>query len=93
MPVEDRHPTIWSDIEAALNSVKDPQDTVMPSRSGLIDQGLVDGIEMEVGEVTVRLRLRTQSSLRDGSLVDQISERVGSVPGVTKVAVTHARVS
>lgn len=90
MSTEDRHLSIWSEIESALNSVADPCSVAVHSPMGLIDMGLVDGIEMDGGgEVTIRLRLTSPSCLQVGYFVNEVSERVGSVAGVTKVVVTH----
>jgi metal-sulfur cluster biosynthetic enzyme len=86
----DRHLSIWSDIESALNSVADPCSVAVHSPMGLIDMGLVDGIEMDAsGEVTIRLRLTSPSCLQVGYFANEVRERVGAVVGVTKVVVTH----
>lgn len=75
-------------MRAALQSVIDPE-----LGDSIVDLGMVRGIDVEAGEVTVEIALTIAGCPLRGQIRSDVERRVSGVPGVSKVTVTTGAMS
>jgi metal-sulfur cluster biosynthetic enzyme len=80
-------PGLIEEIRRRLDEVRDPCSVGAGSPMGLDEMGLVKGIAVDAGRVTVSIRLTSPSCLMHGYFIDGIKEHVRAVNGVESVEV------
>lgn len=76
-----------SSVRARLDEVLDPCSTFTDRPQSIVDLGLVDGVSIEGGAVTVELLPTNQLCTYVPHMVEDIENRVGDLPAVESVAV------
>lgn len=74
-------------IEERLDAVLDPCSTFTEKPQSIVDLGLVDGIAIDDGDVTVELLPTNQLCMYVPHMTEDIETRVGDVPEVDTVTV------
>ncbi|MDX1747766.1 MAG: iron-sulfur cluster assembly protein [Halobacteriales archaeon] len=74
-------------IREQLDEVLDPCSTFTEHPQSIVDLGLVDGVAIEDGDVTVDLLPTNQLCMYIPHMTDDIENRVGDIPAVDSVAV------
>ena len=69
-------------IEAALKEVIDPEIGI-----NILDLGFIYGIEINDGQVKIKMTLTSPMCPLGGLIIEDIKKRVGSLEGVTAVDV------
>lgn len=80
-------PTLEGEVRARLDEVLDPCSTFTERPQSIVDLGLVDGVEIDDGEVTVDLLPTNQFCMYIPHMSAEIERRVGAVPAVESVTV------
>lgn len=80
-----RAPAAPCDVERALTRVVDPCSIATGVPIGLPNMGLVKGIDVDGGHVTVTLRLTSPACFQVGIILKAAERAVGELPGVTEV--------
>jgi metal-sulfur cluster biosynthetic enzyme len=75
-------PPLDQRVLAALAEIEDPEMPV-----NLVDLGLVYGVEVAGGRVTVRLTFTAMGCPASDMIIGDIQERLGQEPGVDEVVV------
>lgn len=75
------------EVRARLDEVVDPCSAARGTDLGLVEMGLVEAVAVEGGEVRVDLRLTGPGCMQVPYFVEQITEQVGDLAGVTAVDV------
>ena len=70
-----------------LRLIPEPCSIAMGSEVNLVQMGLVDGIEIDEGDVTVTLCLTDASCIHFRAMQRFIADGVLALPGVSKVSV------
>lgn len=76
-----------AEVEARLGNVLDPCSTFTDRPQSIVDLGLVDGISIDAGDVTVKLLPTNQLCMYIPHMSDEIETRVGEIPAVSSVTV------
>lgn len=74
-------------VRAELDEVLDPCSTFTDCPQSIVDLGLVDGVTVEDGDVTVDLLPTNQLCMYIPHMSEEIVDRVGSLPAVDAVTV------
>ena len=74
-------------VRSRLESVLDPCSTFTERPQSIIDLGLVDGVAIHEGSVTVDLLPTNQFCLYIPHMTEEIERRVGALAGVDSVSV------
>lgn len=74
-------------IEACLQSIIDPCSAANGTNFSLVEMGLVKEVQIDEGEVCVKLRLTSPACFMLEFFLTEIRARVGSLPGVRSVDV------
>jgi len=74
-----------SRIRERLERVVDPCSAAQGYHFSVVEMGLVDGVTVEAGHVTVSLRLTSPTCMMVDRFADQLDEHVGSLPAVETV--------
>jgi len=72
-------------IRERLDEVVDPCSEANGTDLSIIEMGLLDGIDVDEGHVTVSMRLTSPFCMQLPYFVEEVDERVGSIDGVTSV--------
>jgi len=73
-------------IRERLDEVVDPCSAANGTDLSIIEMGLLDGIDVDEGHVTVSMRLTSPFCMQLPYFVEEVDdERVGSIDGVTSV--------
>lgn len=72
-------------VRERLSRVVDPCSAAQGYSFDVVEMGLLDGIEIDDGHVTVSLRLTTPTCMMVDRFVSQIDDTVGSLPDVDSV--------
>lgn len=76
-----------SDVWERLDEVLDPCSTFTERPQSVVDLGLIDGIAVDGGDVTVRLLPTNQLCTYVPHMTEDIKRRVGTLPAVDSVTV------
>lgn len=74
-------------VRAQLDEVLDPCSTFTEKPQSIVDLGLVDGVAIDDGDVTVDLLPTNQLCMYIPHMTEEIENRVGDVPAVDSVTV------
>lgn len=74
-------------VRERLNEVLDPCSTFTERPQSIVDLGLVDGVSIDDGDVTVDLLPTNQLCMYVPHMTEDIETKVGAVPGVDTVTV------
>ncbi|MFD1562201.1 metal-sulfur cluster assembly factor [Haloarchaeobius amylolyticus] len=74
-------------VRERLDEVLDPCSTFTERPQSIVELGLVDGVSVDDGDVTVALLPTNQLCLYIPHMTEDIENRVGDVPGVDAVSV------
>lgn len=72
-------------VRERLTAVIDPCSAAQGYDLDIVEMGLLAGVTVEDGHVTVSLRLTSPSCMMVDRFVTQLDEAVGSLPGVQSV--------
>ncbi|MFB1062668.1 metal-sulfur cluster assembly factor [Natrinema sp. H-ect4] len=72
-------------IRERLDEVVDPCSAANGTDLSIIEMGLLDGIDVDEGHVTVSMRLTSPFCMQLPYFVEEVDERVGSIDGVISV--------
>lgn len=79
--------TLGDRVREQLDEVLDPCSTFTERPQSIVDLGLVDGVSIDDGDVTVDLLPTNQLCLYIPHMTKDIKNSVGAVPGVDAVSV------
>jgi len=68
-------------IRERLDEVVDPCSAANGTDLSIIEMGLLDGIDVDEGHVTVSMRLTSPFCMQLPYFVEEVDERVGSIDG------------
>jgi metal-sulfur cluster biosynthetic enzyme len=74
-------------IREQLDEVLDPCSTFTERPQSIVDLGLVDGVAIDDGDVTVDLLPTNQLCMYVPHMTEEIERRVGDLPGVDSITV------
>lgn len=74
-------------VRARLDEVLDPCSTFTERPQSIVDLGLVDGVAIDDGDVTVDLLPTNQFCMYIPHMAEDIETRVGAIPAVDSVTV------
>lgn len=74
-------------VRERLDEVLDPCSTFTERPQSIVDLGLVDGVDIDDGNVTVDLLPTNQLCMYIPHMTEEIEHRVGDMPAVDSVAV------
>lgn len=74
-------------VSAELDEILDPCSTFTERPQSIVQLGLVDGVAIDGGDVTVHLLPTNQLCMYIPHMTEEIERRVGSLPGVASVCV------
>lgn len=80
-------PDLEERISDRLDEVLDPCSTFTDRPQSILDLGLVDGVEIAGGTVTVHLLPTNQLCMYISHMAEEIETRVGELPAVESVSV------
>lgn len=69
-----------------LDEITDPCSTATGSNLSIVEMGLVKGVEVADGTVTVEMRLTSPMCHMVPYFIEQVEERVGDIDGIETVA-------
>jgi metal-sulfur cluster biosynthetic enzyme len=75
------------ELREVLNTIVDPCSAAARSPTGLVDMGIVDGIEQADGEVVVRLLPTFAGCLFAALFADEAEQRIAALPWCRSVRV------
>lgn len=76
-----------TEIRELLNTIVDPCSVAAGAPAGLVDMGLVRGLEIRQGTISVRIGLTEPGCMMGASFVVRARELLAAVPGVDAVEV------
>lgn len=74
-------------VRERLDEVLDPCSTFTEKPQSIVDLGLVDGVSIDDGDVTVDLLPTNQLCMYIPHMAEDIENRVGGIPGVDSITV------
>lgn len=87
MPMSSDTLNLENRVREQLDEVLDPCSTFTERPQNIVDLGLVDGVSIDDGDVTVDLLPTNQLCMYIPHMTEDIENRVGDVPGVDAVSV------
>lgn len=87
MGVSSDTPALEDRVREQLDEVLDPCSTFTETPQSIVDLGLVDGVAIEDGDVTVDLLPTNQLCMYIPHMTEDIETRVGTLPEVDTVTV------
>jgi metal-sulfur cluster biosynthetic enzyme len=87
MSSDTRTPDTESRVRARLDEVLDPCSTFTEHPQSVVDLGLIDGVTVDDGQVTVELLPTNQLCMYIPHMIEDIETRVGALPAVDAVTV------
>jgi metal-sulfur cluster biosynthetic enzyme len=75
-------------VLATMNTIVDPCSSGIGMPTGIVDLGLIDGLEIHEGRVEITLITTAPHCMFVGMFKEQIEQRIGVIAGVEFVHVT-----